>query len=461
MTVNNTIAAISTGGTQSAIALIRVSGSEAITIVNSIFEPANKKRKLTEIPGNSVIFGEIVKNGHTIDEVLINVFRNPKSYTGEDLIEIACHGSIYIQQEILSLLLDHGAEPAGPGEFTQRAFLNGKMDLSQAEAVADLIASQSRASHNLAMHQMKGGFAHELNDLRAELTKISALIELELDFAEEDVEFADRSQLINLANKIINHIHKLTSSFKLGNAIKTGIPVVIIGETNVGKSTLLNALLNEDRALVSDIHGTTRDTIEEVFTIEGVNFRLIDTAGIRQTRNTVESMGIERTYEKLRQATIVILVVDATNSIVHIQNTINTILHKTMEGQALILALNKCDLSSEEHYLAIEADQFTIQPISAKNKLNIDNLKQHLLVASMSKNVDDSTLLVTNARHYKALQKAGEAIDRVLVGMESKLSGDFIAQDIRECLHYLGEITGQVSNDEILGYIFKHFCIGK
>jgi tRNA modification GTPase len=460
---DTTICAISTAAGIGGIAIIRISGKEAFAICDKIFFPT-KQGKLSEQKGYTIHFGQIKKGETIIDEVLVSVFHSPHSFTGEDCIEISCHGSIFIQQKILQLLLENGAVLAQAGEFTQRAFLNGKMDLSQAEAVADLIASNSAASHKLAMTQMRGGFSNELIKLRAQLLNFTSLIELELDFNEEDVEFADRKDLSKLANEIAQLIDKLCRSFSLGNVIKNGIPVAIVGETNVGKSTLLNVLLNEERAIVSDIHGTTRDVIEDTINIEGLMFRFIDTAGIRETKDTIENLGIERTYQKIEQASIVLWLIDSTQISEHIEWMTERIV-KTTEGKKLILVFNKLDkITDEEHkvieelFKPIDAEKIYI---SAKEQINTEELKKALVVSAQIAAINNNDVIVTNARHYEALKNAHQAILRVIDGLETNLSGDFLSQDIREVIFHLGSITGTVSTDEILGNIFSKFCIGK
>ena len=399
-----------------------------------------------------------------MDEVVIGLFKAPHSFTGEDIVEISCHGSVYIQQQILQLLISQGARLAQPGEFTQRAFLNGKMDLSQAEAVADLIASGNAAAHKMAMNQMRGGFARDLNQLRAELLRFAALIELELDFAEEDVEFADRRSLIELSSRIAGLLQKLTDSFRLGNVIKNGIPVAIIGETNVGKSTLLNALLNEDKAIVSDIHGTTRDVIEDVVNIGGTLFRFSDTAGIRETTDLIESMGIERSYLQLGKAEIVLLVTDLSGAVEPILDRILKIREKITD-QHLIIIANKEDIASDEAKTKLAGFPLlrneSLVFIAAKSRKNLGELIQIMTISLNLSPTGPEDIIVSNMRHYEALTLALNAIKLVIEGLHSGITGDFLAQDIRECLHYLGEITGEITTDETLGYIFKHFCIGK
>ena len=415
-------------------------------------------------PANTLLVGTITGDSGIIDEVVVSLFRAPHSFTGEDIVEISCHGSVFIQQSILQLLISKGARMALPGEFTQRAFLNGKMDLSQAEAVADLIASTTSASHKIALKQMRGGFSGEIRNLREQLVKFTALIELELDFSEEDVEFADRTALKKLVNEIETLIRKLVESFRLGNAIKNGIPVVIAGETNVGKSTLLNALLNEEKAIVSDIHGTTRDVIEDVVNIHGTAFRFFDTAGIRDTEDAIENLGIERTFDKLRLAEIILLVVDMTNPLRLILERIQKIREK-VENQHLIIVANKTDQGNTETMQSLK--NLELGPnedlvfISARSKTNLDELISYMQATLSINQLSNEDVIVTNMRHFEALTHAHSAILRVQEGLEIPISGDLLAQDIRECLHYLGSIVGDVTEDEVLGYIFKNFCIGK
>ncbi len=463
MQESNIITAISTPSGTGGIAVIRLSGNGCIGLVDSIFKSPSGN-KLTDQKPNTIHFGSIYQGEIVLDEVLVSLFKTPHSFTGEDVVEISCHGSVYIQQTILQLLISKGASLAQPGEFTQRAFLNGKMDLSQAESVADLIASSSAATHRLAMNQMRGGFSNKLIELRTELLNFSSLIELELDFSEEDVEFANREKLKETAHQIAMHIRKLADSFSLGNAVKKGIPVTIIGETNVGKSTLLNLLLHEEKAIVSDIHGTTRDVIEDVINIQGVTFRLIDTAGIRDTIDEIESIGIERTFKKIEQASIVLWIADAQTSNKHIEELAEKILPVTQDKK-LILVFNKVDLISQER----KADKEEVLKdeiaerifISAKYEQDTAGLETILLKAANIPEISEQDVIVSNIRHFEALEKALAAISRVEDGLELQLSGDFLAQDIRECMHYLGEITGQISTDEILGNIFSKFCIGK
>jgi tRNA modification GTPase len=462
---DSTICAISTAPGVGGVALIRVSGKEAFSITDAIFRPTKKSISVAKQLSYTMSYGKIVTGEEVLDNVLVTVFRNPHSFTGEDVVEISCHGSVYIQQEILKLLLENGCRMARPGEFTQRAFLNKKIDLSQAEAVADVIASASAASHRLAMSQMRGGFSKELQNLRSQLLHFVSLIELELDFSEEDVEFVDRTQLVRLAEDIQLVIAKLAQSFSLGNALKNGIPVVIVGETNAGKSTLLNLLLKEEKAIVSEIHGTTRDSIEDVININGLTFRFIDTAGIRDTGDEIEFLGIQRTFQKIDQASIVIWMIDTTHFNKEIEYIADRIVPRTT-NKKLIIVFNKIDKINSEEQLILEEEFLPHVPaeriyLSAKFKKNTEKLENALLKAANLPELNDKDIVVTNLRHYEALTKALESIDRVETSLKTKLSGDFIAQDLRECMHYLGEITGEITTDEILGNIFRNFCIGK
>jgi len=465
MNISKTITAISTPPGIGGIAVIRVSGNDALLYSNAIFVSKKKSFSLLQQKPNSVSFGIIVNtHNEAIDDVLISVFRSPHSFTGEDVVEISCHGSVFVQQQILQLLIEQGCVLAQPGEFTQRAFLNGKMDLSQAEAVADLIASTSAASHRMALNQMRGGFSNELQKLRTQLLDFVSLVELELDFNEEDVEFADRRKLKVLANDIEMLMTKLSDSFRVGNAIKNGIPVALVGETNVGKSTLLNLLLNEDKAIVSDMHGTTRDSIEDSININGITFRFIDTAGIRNTKDKVENMGIERTYQKIEQAAIVLWIVDCTQVSEHIEWLTDRIA-KRAEGKKIILVFNKIDKIAEDEreILSQLFEQFESERIyiSARDRINTDGLQKALIEAAQLPEINPGDVVVNNIRHFEALQNAHRAISRVIEGLDSGISGDFLSQDIRECIYFIGEITGQISNNEILGNIFGKFCIGK
>jgi tRNA modification GTPase len=466
MTKPDTICAIASPSGQGAISVIRLSGSDAFDIAQQIFSAKLKNKKLKDQKSATIHYGNLKDENELIDDVLLSVFHEPNSYTGEDSIEISCHGSTYIQQKILQVLLKNGARLAHPGEFTQRAFLNGKMDLSQAEAVADLIASQSKASHKIALNQIRGGFSSELNVLREKLLSFISLIELELDFSEEDVEFADRRQLKELLKIIQTTVHNLLQSFKLGNVIKHGIPVAIIGEPNVGKSTLLNALFNEEKALVSDIAGTTRDAIEDVLNIEGVLFRLIDTAGLRQTNDFIESLGIEKTAKKIKQADLIILMVEANNDAEKLGNQIlHTIDDYEIGQKKVIVLLNKIDRYPIEkatlEKLKQDFKQVSFIPSSAKNRINLEQLTSRLKDIYDIHRIGESDVIISNTRHYEALTQASEAIARVDDGLNSNISGDFLAMDIRQVMHYIGEITGQISTNEILGNIFKNFCIGK
>lgn len=461
----STICAISTSPGIGAIAVVRLSGSEAIQIADKVFQSPVKNKKLAGQPANTLHFGQIIYKNIVIDEVIVSLFRAPHSFTGEDIAEISCHGSVFIQQKILEVLVENGARLALPGEFTQRAFLNGKMDLSQAEAVADVIASSNAASHKLAINQMRGGFSKEINALRAQMLHFTAMIELELDFAEEEVEFANRTELRQLTLKIEELLRKLKNSFQLGNAIKNGIPVAIVGETNVGKSTLLNALLNEDKAIVSDIHGTTRDVIEDVVNIHGTAFRFFDTAGIRETKDQIESMGIERSYHKLNQASVVLLVVDMQNPYPVVKQRIDKIRKRISNDQKLIIVANKIDSGLHETIQQMEVTEINDNEklifIAAKKKKNLEELIEQMIHSVNLDALNQEDIIVTNARHFEILKNAHEAILRVLTGLDSGITGDFLAQDIRECLHYLAEITGEVGTEEVLGHIFKNFCIGK
>ncbi|MFT5779743.1 MAG: tRNA modification GTPase [Crocinitomicaceae bacterium] len=446
----DTICALATANGIGAIGMIRVSGKDAWKFVSLVFSKDLEGRK-----SHTAHFGTISDmNGKLIDEVLITVFENGKSFTGEESAEVTCHGSPYIQQQILQLLTQAGCRLAQPGEFTQRAFLNGKMDLSQAEAVADLIESQSRNAHEIALKQLRGGFSSELKDLREKLIHFASLVELELDFGEEDVEFADRDQLKKLLTQVLEYITRLASSFELGNAIKNGVPVAIVGAPNTGKSTLLNQLLGDDRAIVSNIAGTTRDVIEETLNIDGIIFRLIDTAGIRDGAIQIEALGIERSRQKIDQAKIVLCLADASlsGSVEGVQKWILQLQEK-YPNKKIVLVINKCDLESETSASGIT--------ISAKAGTNIEALKE-LLVTSVLGDFDMANeTIVTNARHMEALLKTAESLDKALDGLETGITADFVAMDIRQGMHHLGTITGDISTDDLLGNIFSKFCIGK
>lgn len=449
--INETIVALATPPGEGAIGVIRLSGKDAIAITDKVFSG----KKLSEQPSHTIHFGKIKDGEHILDEVVVSLYKAPRSYTGEDVTEISCHGSQYVLEQVINLCLKHGAHLAKAGEFTQRAFLNGKLDLAQAEAVADLIASRSGASHKAAMHNLRGGFSEELKDMREELIKFSALIELELDFSQEDVEFADRTQLYSLVNRLETTAEKLIKSFDLGNAIRNGISVAIVGKPNAGKSTLLNALLNEERAIVSDIAGTTRDTIEEVINIKGILFRLIDTAGIREhTADIIESMGVQRSKDVIKRADIVIYLFDVN------ETTKEEVAYerKNLEeaGVKYLMVGNKIDRSDAkanfgEHMLYL----------SAKDNQHIDELKDSLYNLITSGKVNTEETIITNARHLASLQEMLKSLQDIRQGMDNNQPGDLVALDIRRCLFYLGEITGEVTTEDKLDYIFSKFCIGK
>ena len=467
---NNTICAIATapGG---AIGIIRISGPKAISIADRIFRPVGSTLSLSERKAYTLAFGNIVNaNNDVVDEVLVSIFRAPHSYTGENSVEISCHGSAYVLQQVMLLLTENGCVPAGPGEFTQRAFLNGKMDLSQAEAVADLISSTNKATHDMAMSQLKGHFSNELADLRAHLLKLTSLLELELDFSDhEELEFADRSELYTLANDIHKRLLSLARSFEVGNALKNGIPVAIVGNTNVGKSTLLNHLLHEEKAIVSDVHGTTRDFIEDTTIINGIQFRFVDTAGIRDTDDVVENIGIERTYQKMQEAKIVLWLIDKQPSDSEIED-----IKTRVAGKKLIIVRNKMDLTnsslnnSSSAQPTIQNSTFNIQnsssvDISAKYGTNISKLEQLIVEAANIPQLSESDIVITSVRHYSALLHADENLQRVIDSMNLGLSGDLLAEDLRMVIDYLAEITGEerITPQETLQNIFTHFCVGK
>ena len=463
MIPQETIVALATPSGAGAIAIIRLSGKDAITIAADVFQSVSGK-DITKQKTHTIHLGHITDNGKIYDQVLLSIFKGPNSYTGENVIEISCHGSTFIQQQIIQLLLRKGAKMAQAGEFTLRAFLNGKLDLSQAEAVADLIASDNEASHQIAMQQMRGGFSNEIAKLREELLNFASLIELELDFAEEDVEFADRTQFHDLLERIEFVLKRLIDSFAVGNVIKNGIPVAIVGEPNVGKSTLLNALLNEERAIVSDIAGTTRDTIEDELVINGIGFRFIDTAGIRETKDVVESIGIQKTFEKIEQAQVVLFLVDSTEltmeSLEGLKVEVEKIRNKYPQ-KALLTIFNKKDKLDESLLRNLESQIENSIFISAKQKVGIEELKNELMSFVNTGALRNNETIVTNTRHYDSLLKALEEVQKVKWGLDSGLSSDLMAIDIRSALHYFGEITGEVTNDELLGNIFANFCIGK
>ena len=447
-----TICALATapGG---AIGIIRISGPRTLEILSRVFS-----KNLTEANGNTIHYGHIKDGEVVVDEVLVSVFRAPHSYTGEESAEISCHGSRYILNKVLALLIENGCRQANPGEFTQRAYLNGKMDLSQAEAVADLIASTNQATHQIAMSQLRGHFSSQLAQLREQLLKLTSLLELELDFSDhEDLEFADRSELLELTKTINNHITRLAQSFETGQAIKRGIPVAIVGKTNVGKSTLLNALLKDDRAIVSDIHGTTRDTIEDTIDIKGITFRFIDTAGIRQTTDTIEQIGIDRTYAAIEKARIVLWLIDAQPSQEEIQD-----IQERCKGKSLIITQNKIDKAEPELISHLSPLTSHLLKISAKKSLGLEELERAIYEASDIPTLTENDIIVTNARHYDALVRAHEHIQRVIDGLQMQLSGDLLSEDLRQALDTLAEITGgQITPNEVLGNIFKNFCVGK
>ncbi len=465
---NDTITALATASGAGAVAIIRVSGSKAFEIVANLFKAKSGKSILSQ-DSHTIHFGHIIDGKKILDEVLVSLFKNPRSYTGEDVVEINCHGSSYIQQEILQLLLRRGCRLAEAGEFTLRAFLNGKMDLSQAEAVADLIASGSEAAHQVAIQQMRGGFSNEIKFLRDQLLNFASLLELELDFAEEDVEFADRTQFTELLGKIEITLKRLIDSFAIGNVIKQGIPVAIVGAPNAGKSTLLNALLNEERAIVSDIAGTTRDTIEDDINIDGLRFRFIDTAGIRETSDTIESIGIEKTFEKINQAQVVLYLVDSSELSVDRLDTFKNEVSQVKNQyplKPLVIVLNKVDQLSDSQHSTIQTnlkgiENISLVSLSAKEKTGISLLTDQLLSFVNSGQLRNDETIVTNSRHYDSLIKSLEEIQKVQHGMQMGLSGDLMAIDLREGLYHLGNITGEVTNDELLGNIFSSFCIGK
>ena len=472
--MSDTICALATsqGG---ALNVIRVSGEKAFDIVSRIFVP-RRGQGLTERRSHSAVFGDICTSGtEVLDEALLTVMRAPNSYTGEDTIEISCHASPYITQQIMISLLDLGARQAAPGEFTMRAFLNGKMDLSRAEAVADLIASTSKASHRLAMNQLKGGFSNELGTLRDKLLRLTSLIELELDFSEEDVEFADRGELMQLCNEVEGVISRLADSFSVGNAVKNGVPVAIVGETNTGKSTLLNALLHEERAIVSDICGTTRDTVEGMMTLSGVTFRFVDTAGLRDTDDVIERIGIERTLEQLRKSSIALWLIDSTAGYIQIEETASRLL-PVCTGKKLAVLVNKCDIIDplslsrvmeygkamvEKYGKETEWDSRDLWAISARQGTNMDRLEEFLVRSAALPSISTGDVVVTNVRHYEALVRALENIKEVKQSLANGISGDLVSEPLRAAIRNLSEIVGEVTSDEVLGNIFANVCIGK
>lgn len=504
MSKYDTICAVSTASGTGAIAVIRLSGTDSHDITHYIFRKNGKILNINDIEPYKAYYGEIFDpvpdDKPMVDDVLVTFFKAPHSYTGEDSVEISCHGSEFVQQKILELLCVRGCRLAEPGEFSKRAYINGKLDLAQAEAVADLIAAQNEAEHRIAVNQLKGGFSNELRDLRSKLVDLTSLLELELDFSEEDVEFADRKKLNELLGTALKHIGKLTDSFRMGNAIKHGIPVAIVGETNTGKSTLLNAILGEERAIVSDIEGTTRDTIEETFTIDGLMYRFIDTAGIRETTETIEKIGIERTFKKISEADIVIGLLDGTKKLASIYKAARDIInHVNLLKQKLLLLINKNDkiniskfydindgfhwqikqtveknieahggyMCDEYSYSVTGQDLYDIRNLmhyeimSAKNPEDIEDLKHNIRYYTSAPKIDGSTTLVSNIRHFEALTHAKESLEQVKNGLENKLSADLLAEDLRQALYHIGSITGEVTNGEVLNNIFSRFCIGK
>ena len=464
---NDTICAIATPHGLGAIAVVRVSGLEAISIVSQVFRQNEKPFIQEKVVSHKAYYGHIVDNGDWLDEVLVTFFKAPHSFTGEDSAEISVHGSVFIQQKLLQVLISHGCRMAEAGEFTRRAFVNRKFDLAQAEAIADLISSESEAAHRVAINQLKGGFSKELQMMRSKLLEMTSLMELELDFSEEDVEFADRSQLKSLLQETLFHVNKLKDSFRLGNAIKNGIPVAIVGQTNTGKSTLLNALLGEDRAIVSDIAGTTRDTIEEMLNINGILYRFIDTAGLRNTDETIEKIGIERSYKKIAEANVVIGMLDATTGYESMFSAANDIRLKVdLSNQQLIICINKVDTLADQGEAMLgqlrqdlDNDDILVICISAKHKFGLNDL-YNTLKHSQPLAYSDTTL-VTNVRHYEALMHTSDSLNQVQQGLEMNIPTDLISQDLRQALHYLGSITGEITTDEVLGSIFSRFCIGK
>ena len=450
----DTICALATapGG---ALGIIRISGPQALEILSRVFRG---KGDVQTFSANTIHYGHILSGTEVVDEVMVSIFRAPHSYTGEDAVEISCHGSRYVLNKVLALLIENGCRQAGPGEFTQRAYLNGKMDLSQAEAVADLIASTNKATHQMAMSQLRGNFSTQLAQLREQLLKLTSLLELELDFSDhEDLEFADRSELLDLTKTINKHITHLAHSFETGQALKQGIPVAIVGKTNVGKSTLLNALLKDDRAIVSDIHGTTRDTIEDTIDINGVTFRFIDTAGIRQTSDEIEQIGINRTYAAIEKARIVLWLIDAEPTPTEVQA-----MKERCKDKSLIIIQNKIDKSDLELNYSLFTHHYSLIKLSAKFGTNLGDLESAIYKAADIPTLQENDVIVSNARHYDALTRAHDHIQRVIEGLQMQLSGDLLSEDLRQALDTLAEITGgQITPNEVLGNIFKHFCVGK
>ena len=463
----DTICAIATPHGMGAIAVVRVTGPEAISVVSQLFTQNGKLFDMDHLVSHKAYYGYIVDHGDMLDEVLVTFFRAPHSFTGEDSAEISVHGSVFVQQKLLQVLIAHGCRMAEAGEFTRRAFVNRKFDLAQAEAIADLISSESEAAHRVAINQLKGGFSKELQMMRSKLLEMTSLMELELDFSEEDVEFADRGKLKDLLGETLTKVNGLKDSFRLGNAIKNGVPVAIVGQTNTGKSTLLNALLGEDRAIVSDIAGTTRDTIEETLNINGILYRFIDTAGLRATDETIEKIGIERSYRKINEASVVIGMLDATNDYVSVLSAANDIRSKVdLEYQQLILCINKVDTLNDQGEallgdlrLDLDNDAILVICLSAKHGFGLNDLYNTLKLGQSI--ASPNATLVTNVRHYEALLHASESLNQVQRGLEMNIPTDLISQDLRQALYYLGSITGEITTDEVLGTIFSRFCIGK
>lgn len=465
MISNDPIIALATPSGAGAIGIVRISGENAIALAAPYFKSVRGK-DLTKQKSHTIHLGHVVDGEKTLDEVLVSVFKGPNSYTGEDVVEISCHGSTYIQQQVIQLFLRNGCRTADAGEFTLRAFLNGKLDLSQAEAVADLIASDNEASHQIAMQQMRGGFSNEIKMLRDELLNFASLIELELDFAEEDVEFANRDQFKDLLNRILQVLKRLIDSFAVGNVIKNGIPIAIVGEPNVGKSTLLNALLNEERAIVSEIAGTTRDTIEDEISIGGFGFRFIDTAGIRETEDVVEGIGIRKTFEKIEQAQVVLYLVDGSsllmdgNNISKLKGEIEKVKNKYPQ-KLLLVIINKKDTISKEQIVTINKELESPLLLAAKTGEGVEDLKNHLLAFVNTGALRNNETIITNTRHYDSLLKAYQEVDKVRTDLSDGVSGDLLSIDIRQALFHFGEITGEITSDDLLGNIFANFCIGK
>lgn len=463
----DTIVALATPNGAGAIAVIRLSGKQALEIAHSVFESIHEGKQLINQNSHTIHLGYVKDGVKNIDQALFSIFKAPHSYTGENVVEISCHGSVYIQQQIIQLLVKKGARIANPGEYTLRAFLNGKMDLSQAEAVADLISANSEIAHQTALQQMKGGFSNELNELRQKLIHFASMLELELDFATEDVEFADRSELNALLEKLEHNLKYLADSFSLGNVIKEGIPVAIIGEPNTGKSTLLNTLLNEERAIVSTIEGTTRDTIEDELVLEGINYRFIDTAGIRETQDHIENIGIQKTYKKIEASKVILYMVDAEkikNNPQKIKNYLEEIHKITIQypTKKILILLNKMDLIPSEFDLSAFNSFDKVIPISAKEKKGIKILTDELVHVIKRGEINTNQTIVTNTRHYEALINTLDSIQKTKQGLEIGISGDLLALDVRQALYHLGEITGEINIDtDILGTIFGEFCIGK